>query len=66
MHELKIYEYACLGKSCHRCDEILPGFISDHGGSLLISPRSRKEHDETIRLMLDECPTQALSLDEFG
>ena len=66
MHELTIYQYVCLGKSCHRCEEILPGFISDHGGKLLISPRSLIEHDETIRFMLDDCPTQALSLDEIG
>ncbi len=65
MHELRIYPYACNGKSCHRCEELLPGFVTKENGKLSISDFFLKEHDSLITEMLESCPTSALSLDEM-
>lgn len=61
--ELRIYQYACFGKSCQRCEELLPGFISKQKGRLMISAKFEKKNIEIITAMLEECPSSALSFD---
>ena len=63
MSELRIYQYACNGPSCHRCEELMPGFIDDCNGRKNFTPDQEKESAEIIELMLKECPTSALSFD---
>ncbi len=64
-YELRIYPYACSGESCFRCEELMPGFVTENGGKLQLSEEELKEKDDVITEMLAECPTSALSLDEI-
>ncbi len=63
MSELRIYQYACNGPSCHRCEELKPGFISEHNGKMQFTPEQEKIDAALIEEMLNECSTSALSFD---
>lgn len=64
MSELRIYPYACNGlKSCGRCEELMPGFITECKGRKTFSPEQERESAVLIEGMLEECPSSALSFD---
>ncbi len=67
MYTLKVYPYICNGLvSCGLCNEILPGFLTEHCGELLIAEGFLIENLPNITEALNACPTEALQLDEMS
>ena len=64
-YELRIYPYACSGESCFRCEELMPGFITENNGRMQLSQEELEAKDDVITEMIAECKTSALSLDKI-
>ena len=63
MYTLKINKHQCNGKQCSMCESALPNFLSEHGGSILISETNLEANREKIEDALRICPTGALELE---
>ena len=62
-YELKAMHYLCAGKSCHRCEDYLPDFMSaPHYGEIQITDFYMKENIEAITQAIKDCPNDALQL----
>lgn len=60
MYELTILYYICHGpKSCGKCEEHIPGFLSEHSGEMSTDGLNK----ETIDAALADCPAGALQLE---
>lgn len=66
MFQLKINQQQCNGKkSCGDCEKVLPGFISEYKGDILISDTVARRVNEVVCFAVEACPSQALSLNLF-
>jgi len=59
--ELRAIASCCAGaRSCSDCEVYLPGFMSEHNGSLLISQFFYDENIADIETAIEMCRNQAL------